>query len=105
MTVTSLATIQNISQPVNILSHNARDDGGYLHGVGEVKNGLSRPIDFVQVTGTFYDASKQVIGTDFVITDPTSLEAGQTAPFDLTFFTDAVDPSEVASYKLRVSWQ
>ena len=100
-----VGTVQNISQPVNILSHNAREDGGYLHVVGEVENGLGRPIDFVQVTGTFYDANKQVIGTDFVFTDPNSLEAGETAPFDLTFFTEAVDPNEVASYKLRVSWQ
>ena len=36
-------TVQNISQPVNILSHNAREDGGYLHVVGEVENGLGRP--------------------------------------------------------------
>jgi hypothetical protein len=100
-----VGTVQNISQLVNILSHNAREDGGYLHVVGEVENGLGRPIDFVQVTGTFYDANKQVIGTDLVFTDPNSLEAGETAPFDLTFFTDAVDSSEVASYKLRVSLQ
>jgi hypothetical protein len=73
--------------------------------VGEVENGLGRAINFVKVTGTFYDANKQVLGTDFVFTDPNSLEAGETAPFDMTLFTDAVDPSQVASYKLRVSWQ
>ena len=100
-----VGTVQNISEPVNILSHNAREDGGYLHVVGEVENGLGRAIDFVKVTGTFYDANNQVIGTDFVFTDPSSLEAGETAPFDLTLFTDAVDPSQVASYKIRVSWQ
>jgi hypothetical protein len=100
-----VGTVQNISQPVNILSHNAREDGGYLHVVGEVENGLGRAIDFVKVTGTFYEANNQVIGTDFVFTDPSSLEAGETAPFDLTLFTDAVDPSQVESYKIRVSWQ
>ena len=97
--------VQNISEPVNILSHNAREDGGYLHVVGEVENGLGRAIDFAKVTGTFYDANNLVIGTDFVFTDPSSLEAGETAPFDLTLFTDAVDPSQVASYKIRISWQ
>jgi len=56
-------------------------------------------------TGTFYDASNKVIGTDFIYTDPNSLEAGETAPFDVTFYTDAVDPSDIASYKIRVSWQ
>ena len=100
-----VGTVQNISEPVNILSHNAREDGGYLHVVGEVENGLGRVIDFVKVTGTFYDANNQVIGTDFVFADPSSLEAGETAPFDLTLFTDAVNPSQVASYKIRVSWQ
>jgi hypothetical protein len=88
-----------------VLSHNAREDGGYLHIVGEVENGLSRSIDFVKVTGTFYDASNKVIGTDFTFTDPDTLEAGETAPFDLTLYTDAVDPSEVTTYKLRVSWR
>jgi hypothetical protein len=100
-----VGTFQNISEPVNVLSHNAREDGGYLHVVGEVENGLSRSIDFVKVTGTFYDATNSVIGTDFTFTDPNTLEAGETAPFDLTLFTDAVNPGEVASYKIRVSWQ
>jgi hypothetical protein len=66
---------------------------------------MSRSIDFVKVTGTFYDASNRVIGIDFAFTDPSTVEAGETAPFDLTLYTDAVNPSEVASYKLRVSWQ
>jgi hypothetical protein len=100
-----VGTVQNISQPVNILSHTAQENRGYLHVVGEVKNGLSRSIDFVQVTGTFYDAGNSVIGTDFTFTDPNTLEAGETAPFDLTLYTDAVNPSDVANYKLRVSWQ
>jgi len=100
-----IGTVQNISQPVNILSHSAQENRGYLHVVGEVENGLSRSIDFVKVTGTFYDASNRVIGTDFTFTDPNTLEAGETAPFDLTFYTDAVDPSDVATYKIRVSWQ
>jgi hypothetical protein len=98
-------TVQSISEPVNILSHSAHEDGGYLHVVGEVKNGLSRSIDFVKVTGTFYDAGNSVIGTDFTFTDPSTLEAGETAPFDLSLYTDAVNPGDVADYKLRVSWQ
>jgi hypothetical protein len=98
-------TVQSISEPVNILSHNAREDGGYLHVVGEVRNGLSRSIDFVKVTGTFYDAGNSVIGTGFTFTDPSTLKAGETAPFDLTLYTDAINPSDVANYKLRVSWQ
>ncbi|MFZ1875449.1 MAG: FxLYD domain-containing protein [Nitrososphaeraceae archaeon] len=73
--------------------------------VGEVENGLSRSIDFVKVTGTFYDVNNNVIGTDFTFTDPDTLEVGETAPFDLTFYTEAIDPSEVATYKIRVSWR
>ncbi|MFY9965642.1 MAG: FxLYD domain-containing protein [Nitrososphaeraceae archaeon] len=100
-----VGTVQNISQPVNILSHRAQEDRGYLHVVGEVENGLSRSIDFVKVTGTFYDVNNNVIGTDFIFTDPDTLEVGETAPFDLTFYTEAIDPSEVATYKIRVSWR
>lgn len=100
-----IGTVQNISQPINVLSHSAQENRGYLHVVGEVQNGLSRSIDFVKVTGTFYDASNKVIGTDFTYTDPNTLEAGETASFDMTFYTDAVDPSDAATYKIRVSWQ
>jgi hypothetical protein len=57
------------------------------------------------VIGTFYDANHRVIATDNTFTNPTTLEAGETAPFDLTLFSDAVDPGEIATYKLRVSWQ
>jgi hypothetical protein len=29
-------TVQNISQPVDILSHSAQEEGGYLHVVGDI---------------------------------------------------------------------
>jgi hypothetical protein len=37
-----ISMVQNISQSVNILSHPAQEEGGYLHLVGEVKNGMPR---------------------------------------------------------------
>jgi hypothetical protein len=37
-----ISIVQNISQSVNILSHPAQEEGGYLHLVGEVKNGMPR---------------------------------------------------------------
>ena len=59
-------TVQNISQPVNILSHNAREDGGYLHVVGEVENGLGRPTQ--NISG--------VVAGNWVFLKPGALQSG-----------------------------
>jgi hypothetical protein len=66
---------------------------------------MTRSIDFVKVTRIFYYVTKNVIGTDFTYADPSTLEPLKSAPFDLTLYTDAVDPNEITSYKLRGSWQ
>jgi hypothetical protein len=59
---------------IEIRIPNAREDRGRLHIVGEVENGLSRSIDFVEVTGTFYDTNHTVIETDNTFTNPDTLE-------------------------------
>jgi hypothetical protein len=37
--IVGIGIVQNISQPVNALSHNPQENRGYLHAVGEVENG------------------------------------------------------------------
>ena len=53
------------------------------HVVGEVTNngpGVSR---FTQVSGTFYDNQGRTVATEFTFTDPTDLQPGHSAPFDM----------------------
>jgi|GEM_PF-4730031 len=66
--------------------------------VGEVWNGRSYPVENVTVTVTFY-ADGEAVGTtsDTVVTD--GIPAGETAPFDIHYGTDAT----VTDYEVTVT--
>jgi len=84
-----------------ILSHSSYvNDLGYFIVVGEVKNTLQSNIKYVKIVATFYDAQKNVIGTDFTYTALDILEPNQKSPFELSSYPDKIVP---ASYKLTVS--
>lgn len=69
----------------------------------EVENGLSAPVDFVKVIGTFYNKANEVVATDSTYTSPYKIDAGDKAPFDMSV-TDADDlPSQIDHYRLVVS--
>lgn len=72
---------------------------GYFNVVGEVKNNLQSNINYVKLTATFYDAQEKVIGTDFTFTDPSDIDAGDRAPFELSSYPRKLRPS---SYELQV---
>jgi hypothetical protein len=60
---------------------------------------------FVKIIATFYDASGQVIGTDFTYTNPSSLAQGQRAPFDMIVVEGSVPIYQMNNYVLSVDWQ
>lgn len=71
-------------EPVKIASSNDFIDSlGFLHVVGEVENNSPSNIQFVKVSGTFYDSNNQVVGTGLTYTDPSDIGSGQKAPFEL----------------------
>jgi hypothetical protein len=78
------------------------------HIVGEVQNNGTRTAKFVQVSATLYDSNNKVIGTDFSFTNPSDIEPGQKAPFEVTVGTDKVmggDLSIIDHYAVQVSGQ
>jgi hypothetical protein len=75
------------------------DDMGYYKIVGEVENTSNMPAEFVEIIATYYDSSGDVIGTDFTYTAIDVVEAGNTAPFELSSYPREIKP---ASYKLQV---
>lgn len=75
------------------------DDMGYYKIVGEVENTSNMPAEFVEIIATYYDSSGDVIGTDFTYTAIDVVEAGDTAPFELSSYPREIEP---ASYKLQV---
>ena len=85
---------------LSIKSHSASiDDMGYYKIVGEVENTSTMPAEFVKVIATFYNSSGDVIGVAFTYTDIDVVEAGDTAPFELSSYPREIKP---ASYKLQV---
>lgn len=86
---------------LQILSDNLFTDSvGYLHVVGEVQNNSPTNAQFVQVIGTFYDNNNQVVGTQFTYTNPSEIDAGGKAPFELILTSASIPLSQIDHYNL-----
>jgi hypothetical protein len=59
------------------------DSIDYAHYPGEVTNGNSFSVDYVQVMMTLYNGRGGVINHEFTYTDPSTIAAGDTAPFEV----------------------
>ena len=93
------------NQPIKIASSNDFIDSiGYLHVVGEVENNSPSNIQFVKVSGTFYDSNNQVVATDFTYTNPSDIGPGGKAPFDLTLLSASIPISQIDHYNLQVTY-
>ena len=77
---------------------------GYLHVVGEIENNSPTKIQFVKVTGTFYDSNNQVVATDFTYTNPSDIGAGLKAPFELTLISASIPISQIDHYNLQATY-
>ena len=99
-------------QGLVIVSDNGFNDNDpslpQYHIVGEVQNNGTQTAKFVQVSATLYDRNNKVIGTDFSFTNPSDIDPGQKAPFEITVGTDKVmggDLSIIDYYAVQVSGQ
>ena len=77
---------------------------GNMHIVGEVINESYQLVRFVEITATFYDANNRVIGTDFTFTNPSTLQPGQRAPFDMIIIEGSIPTYLMAYYTLSVDY-
>jgi hypothetical protein len=76
------------------------DSNDSFHVVGEVINESTEPYDFVQVIGTFYDATGAVVAADFTFTERYVVKADGSSPFELVIVDGGT--LGIASYKLTV---
>jgi hypothetical protein len=98
-------TIHPIQIPPRILSYSDYvSSTGSLHIVGEVINESFQPIRFVEITATFYDSNNRVIGTDFTFANPSTLQPGQRAPFDMIIIEGSIPTYLMAYYILSVDY-
>lgn len=94
-------TAESKSNGIELLSDNSFTDSvGYFHVVGEVKNNSPNSVRFVKIIGTFYDSSNQVVATDFTYTNPTNIDSGGTAPFEIILSSASIPISQISNYKL-----
>lgn len=84
---------------LEILSHSSYTDSiGWMHVVGEIKNIGSGTANYVKVIATFYDETGKVVAAEFAYSNPSDIEPGQKAPFEI-LLSDERAPY-VASYEL-----
>jgi hypothetical protein len=71
--------------------------------VGEIENTLPSNIEYVKIIGTFFDAQKKEIGSDYTFARMDILKTNQKSPFMLSaFFPEKIYPD---SYTLKVSYR
>ena len=99
LSVTS-SPADSIPVGLEILSNSSYvDTVGYLHVVGEIKNIEAETATYVMVIATFYNSTGHVVAAAFTYSDPTDIDSGQTAPFEI-LLTDTDRVSLVDSYVL-----
>jgi hypothetical protein len=89
---------------LSILSSSSfKDDLGYYHVVGEVKNNSTTDsMNYVKVVSIFYDNAGKVVGTDFTYTNVDVLGPAEKSSFEI-ILNDAQQSQGVSSYKLSIS--
>jgi hypothetical protein len=65
------------------------DSMGDIHIKGEVQNNGNSATTYVEVIGSFYDSSGKIVAEDFTFTEPTTIQAGQKAPYDLQLYDNS----------------
>ena len=85
-----------------IIDHNSYIDSyDYLYVVGIAKNDGETNLEFVRISGTFYDSSNTVVDSDFTYTMIDILKPNQLSPFK--FMLDK--PSGYDRYELDISFR
>jgi len=91
---------------VDISSHNSYISSiGHLHVIGEVENNTSIIAEFVKIIGTFYDDNGNVVGTSYTYADPSKMNPGEKAPFDLILSEATIPVEQIKEYQLTISYR
>jgi hypothetical protein len=94
---------QTTNNGISILSHSSYlGDLGDFHVIGEVQNNAVNPMEFVEITATFYDAAGKVVGTGSGYTDMEILRPAETSSFEI-LLTEEEQSKKIDNYELSVS--
>lgn len=104
VSVTGYAAFAQSPDDLTILSSTSYVDSiDHLNVVGEVQNNSPLSLDYVRVTGTFYDSMGKVVGTDFTFTSPTTINTRAKAPFHLILSEASTPIRQISNYSLQAS--
>ncbi len=100
-----IPTVKNIpTDDVVLLSQRLKKgSGNYNNIVGQVKNIGSTTVDFVKIGLTVYDRNGDVVGTDSIYADATTLKPNQKSSFDIISSKDNFNGMK--NYELSLQWR
>lgn len=91
--------------PVHIVSTSmSKDNVGFIHIAGEVKNNGTQAVSLVDVISSFYDKNNLLLDSIEAYAIPYTLEPGQSAPFSLDVGPPAVPIDEIDHVKYHLTW-
>ncbi len=92
------------SSGLKITSSSSYRQGDYFYIVGEVLNTDSNDKEYVKVIATLYDDNRNVIGTGFTYTDPSTISSQESSPFKIIIGDiDVSSIDSIDSFKLVAS--
>jgi hypothetical protein len=90
----------------SVISENFYEDAyGIVHVVGELQNISANRLKFVKVTASFYSSQNNIIGTRSSLTNPSIIDGGSIATYDIMVSKNDLATSPDASTKTICEWQ
>ena len=105
ITVSSQYTAGQTPSLKFLTASNYIDSRDIFHVEGEIQNTSPNVLRFVEVVGTFYDASGRDVAMSDTYTYPPDLAPGTKAPFDLTVISASVPVAQISNYSLTATYQ
>jgi hypothetical protein len=92
-------------RPVYIISTSmSKDNVGFIHIAGEVKNNGTQVVSLIDVISSFYDKNNLLLDSIEAYAIPYTLEPGQSAPFSLDVGPPRAPIDEIDHVKYHLTW-
>jgi hypothetical protein len=93
------------NSPVYIVSTSmSKDNVGFIHIAGEVKNNGTQAVSLVDIISSFYDKNNLLLNSIEAYAIPYTLEEGQSAPFSLDVGPPRAPIDEIDHVKYHLTW-
>jgi hypothetical protein len=97
----------SLTQPVNdlvLLSQRYNDESFGDEIVGEILNNGTITAEYAKVSVSFYDENGAILGSQYTYTDPSTIDPGQKAAFNIFITSDTIE-DDTETYEFTLQWQ